>query len=78
MEENIKQKIICNQCGKEIIEKDGRVQEDYLHIKKEWGYFSEKDGVAHEINLCEACYDHMTKQFAVPIKEAEVTEYFPC
>ena len=47
-----KTEIICHCCGKII------GQADYLHIEKEWGYFSGgKDGEKHEINLCEACYD---------------------
>ena len=39
------EKIICNKCGKEIVVTRGIPQEDVLDIEKQWGYFSEKDGV---------------------------------
>ena len=36
--------IYCNSCGKKIETTDNIKREDYLSIKKEWGYFSKKDG----------------------------------
>ena len=67
-------KTICNSCGKEIIIRNGIAQEDYLYIKKEWGYFSEKDGVIHEFNLCEKCYDNIVKTFQKPVQTIDVNE----
>lgn len=67
-------KTICNSCGKEIIIRNRIAQEDYLYIKKEWGYFSEKDGVIHEFNLCEKCYDNIVKTFQKPVQTIDVNE----
>ncbi|HIU03839.1 MAG TPA: hypothetical protein IAB63_11375 [Candidatus Onthocola gallistercoris] len=64
-----KTEIICHCCGKII------GQADYLHIEKEWGYFSGgKDGEKHEINLCEACYDRWIRTFKYPPSVTEKTE----
>ncbi len=37
-------KIICNCCKKMIQEGDAIPRKEYLHVEKEWGYFSDKDG----------------------------------
>ena len=66
--------IYCNSCGKKIETTDNIKREDYLSIKKEWGYFSKKDGEIHSIFLCESCYDIWTKQFKLPVKVEEQTE----
>jgi len=68
-------KIICNSCGKEIKMENGIVQEDYLSIRKEWGYFSRKDGEIHQLILCENCYDNITEMFQRPVLATEITEY---
>ena len=50
-------------------------REDYISIKKEWGYFSNKDTEHHEFDLCEACYDRITADFVIPLtvkKEKEL------
>lgn len=76
----MEKRIICNCCGKEICkaegicEKKGMIKADYLHIKKEWGYFSNKDGRIHEIDLCEDCYDEIVSRFQIPPQNTEVTE----
>lgn len=58
-------RIFCDCCGKEI-EKN---KEDYLEIEKVWGYFSEKDGDRHQLDICEHCYDAWVKGFAhTPMK----------
>ena len=36
--------IRCNMCGRKIIFGERHDKEDYLLIRKEWGYFSRKDG----------------------------------
>lgn len=60
--------IFCNYCGRKIKQKNNVPMEDVLYVKKPWGYFSEKDGYVHEFDLCETCYDHLTGQFALPVK----------
>lgn len=65
------QKIICNQCGKEISVVNGHETEGVFHGECVWGYFSEKDGEHHSFDLCEACYDSMAAQFCIPIEIEE-------
>ena len=67
--------VYCNSCGKKIETTDSTKREDYISIKKEWGYFSNKDTEHHEFDLCEACYDRITADFVIPItvkKEKEL------
>lgn len=70
----MEKRIICNCCGKVICIEKGLATQDYLYVKKEWGYFSEKDGVIQEFRICEACYDEWIKSFRIPVYTAEVTE----
>ena len=67
--------IICNCCGKEIQIHNDIPTEEYLHIYKVWGYFSEKDGLGQEMDICESCIDSWISQFRVPVKTTEVTEF---
>lgn len=66
--------IYCNSCGQRIEITNNRRKEDYLSIKKEWGYFSKKDGQIHTFFVCESCYDKWTEQFRLPVKVEEQTE----
>lgn len=61
-------KIICNKCGKEINVLNGRPEEDVLQVKKRWEYSSGKDNEVHSFDLCEDCYDEMTKAFLIPVE----------
>ena len=62
------QKVLCNCCGKEIAIQQGYFS-DHLHIEKQWGYFSEKDGRQDNFDLCENCYDNMVKHFVIPVSQ---------
>lgn len=62
--------MVCNCCGKQIREKE----QDFLHVKKVWGYFSGKDTMMHEFAICETCYDQWEKQLKIPVKVTQVTE----
>ena len=64
------QKVLCNCCGKEIIKQQGYFC-DHLHIEKQWGYFSEKDGEKHSFDLCESCYNKMLASFRLPVEIEE-------
>lgn len=69
-EEFVVDAVYCNMCGKQIKkikESDHPIFADNLRIQKDWGYFSNKDGVTDEFNLCEECYDKLIKQFKIPI-----------
>ncbi len=59
--------IICNKCGKEIKAVDERIEEGVASLEIEWGYFSNKDGEIHQIDLCESCYDELVEQLKVPV-----------
>lgn len=69
-----KKMIYCNKCGRAICPEEAVKKTDYLKIRKSWGYFSGKDGVCHEINICEVCYDEIVKSFQIPPIEIENTE----
>lgn len=48
--------------------------EDFITVKKSWGYFSKKDGTVQEFDLCEACCDALTRRFQIPAAETEQKE----
>lgn len=60
------EKIICNQCGKEIPMVNRRLAKGVCSIRQTWGYGADKDGETHSIELCESCYDKWVKGFQVP------------
>lgn len=62
-------KVICNQCGKEIPVVNGLPQQGVFSVDYTWGYFSEKDGERHSFDLCEKCYDRMLEGFCVPVEK---------
>ena len=66
--------MICNGCGKELKKENDILREDIFEGKKQWGYFSKRDGEIHSFFLCETCYDNMIKTFAVPPEVTEATE----
>ena len=67
--------IFCNKCGKKRKVQNEIPVEDFVSVQKTWGFFSDKDGVAHEFDLCEACYDKLTSGFALAPEKAERTEF---
>ncbi|OON97690.1 MAG: hypothetical protein ATN36_02690 [Epulopiscium sp. Nele67-Bin005] len=67
----------CNCCGQGIEQvATSGVYIDYLHVKKEWGYFSKKDLTLHQFNICEACYDKWINSFTIPIEEVPIENVF--
>lgn len=68
------EKIYCNRCGKEITGISKSDNPDCLHVKKQWGYFSNKDMEIHEWSLCEECYDAFVNTFTIPVQNKEVLE----
>lgn len=76
LDENNKilEKLICNQCGRELKLQNGVVQEGVFHGETRWGYFSEKDGENHSFDLCESCYEKLVKSFRIPVRIEEQTE----
>ena len=39
-----------------------------------WDYFTEKDGEVHHFDLCEECYDGVTREFLIEADKEERTE----
>lgn len=74
LEKNTLQKVVCNQCGRELKLENGIVQEGVFHGDIRWGYFSGKDGEIHSFDLCEGCYDRLTGGFRIPVTVEEQTE----
>ena len=70
----MKEKIYCNQCGKEILTENGILKEDVFEGKKQWGYFSKKDMELHRFYLCESCYEKIVSGFSIPVEVSAVTE----
>ena len=68
-------KILCNQCGKELQQQEDMIREGYFPADIVFGYFSNKDGMKYFFDLCEECYDKMVSEFAVPVETQEVKEF---
>lgn len=61
----------CNMCGKEMNTEGDMTKREGLHVEKEWGYFSGKDGEIHRFDLCEECYDTIVHGFLLPPEKEE-------
>lgn len=68
------EKVVCNQCGRELKLENGIVQEGVFKGEPHWGYFSDKDGEKHSFDLCEKCYDRLIRGFLVPVAVEDETE----
>jgi len=68
------EKKYCNYCGRALTVINGILHEDVLMVEKEWGYFSEKDMEIDTFRICEACYDRLTREFAIPPHRRKKTE----
>ena len=73
-----KEKIFCNCCGRALKMVEGRLLEDYFHMEKTWGYFSDKDGIAQSADICEACMEQWMRGFQIRPETVERTEIFEC
>ena len=65
---------VCNKCGRTLKVENGVLKEGCFSAEVVFGYFSRKDGIIHNFDLCEDCYDEMVAQFAVPIESSPNTE----
>ncbi len=66
--------VLCNQCGRKLKVEDGYLKEGCFTADAAFGYFSRKDGIRHQFDLCEDCYDKMISRFKVPVEADEETE----
>ena len=62
-------KIICNRCGREIQAENGQPTAGVFSVDYQWGYFSEKDNRRDHFDLCESCYDELTRNFKIKMEE---------
>ncbi len=65
------QEVICNQCGKKLKVEKGILMEGILEVRQNFGYFSGKDGLTQEFDLCEECYDRLIDGFVIPVTQKE-------
>lgn len=65
------QEVICNQCGKKLKVEKGILMEGILEVRQNFGYFSRKDGLTQEFDLCEECYDRLIDGFVIPVTQKE-------
>ena len=49
--------IICDICGAPIKKDSFGNFYDHVHIEKQWGYLSGKDGEFDALDICEDCFD---------------------
>ena len=59
--------VVCNCCRRPLPVENGIVLEDYIHVDKAWGYFSERDG--------EKSTHELTKRFRLPVYQKKTREY---
>ena len=65
-EKNQLVEIICNQCGKKTKVENDLLKDEWIHIQKAFGYFSDRDGEISEIDLCEDCYEKLCADLIIP------------
>lgn len=73
-EEKAAAEIRCNCCGKPMALENGIIKEGICTVDCLWGYFSNKDGERYVFDLCEECYDKITKEFQIPVEKIAVNE----
>lgn len=56
-------KRFCHCCGREFAMNGDMFMDEFLHIEKEWGYFSNQDGTNLSADVCEACLMDWIKTF---------------
>ncbi|MDE5864646.1 MAG: hypothetical protein K2K56_00490 [Lachnospiraceae bacterium] len=66
--------LVCNRCGRRLKVEQDIVKEDYIQIRKSWGYFSRRDGITQEFILCEECVESITREFVVPAEFSDTKE----
>lgn len=73
-DKNHLQKVICNCCGKELRLEKNIVKDGVVSLNIDWGYFSNKDGQVHSLEICEECYDKLAANLMHPVTVELKTE----
>lgn len=68
------EKVVCNQCKKEVICSGDILKEQFFSVRYSWGYFSGRDGETDEWDLCQDCYEKLVKSFQIACEVSEKTE----
>ncbi len=71
-------RLFCNCCGRELKMEHGHAVEDFFHLEKTWGYFSNQDGISQNADICEFCMEQWMKEFKIQPETVERTEIFEC
>ena len=67
--------MVCNSCGKMILQSEnGLMMEEMASFSHTWGYFSQKDGLKQEFELCESCFDRIAESFQISVDTTEQKE----
>ena len=66
--------VVCNCCRKNLLVKNGFLNEECIHVEHDFGFFGTKDGLSHKFDLCEDCYRKITEGFSIPAEEWERKE----
>lgn len=69
------EKVVCNQCKKQLKVEEGILREGCFHTEYEFDYFSKKDGYIYSFDLCEECFDAWIKGFKEPVRISETKEF---
>lgn len=67
-------KVVCNACGKKLLVENGILKEECIHMEHDFGFFGSRDGESDSFDLCEACYEKLIADFAVPVDKKERVE----
>lgn len=70
--------IICNKCGKSITQVPHNqmlspdvANMECVSIRKSWGFWSKKDMLTQNVDICEPCWDLFCETLAVPPAETD-------
>lgn len=71
VERNILQSVVCNMCGQaQQTDEAGNPNSEFVHIRKSWGYWSNKDMTVQHVDLCETCWDKICKKLKIaPVED---------
>ena len=67
-------KVVCNACGKKLLVENGILKEECIHVEHDFGFCGSRDGESDSFDLCEACYEKLIADFAVPVDKKERVE----
>ena len=70
----IEDKVICDMCQQDIQGLMGS-QPDYVQVRHEFGYGSDKDGDYWEFDLCETCLEKLIDTAGIKARKYTQSEF---